>query len=220
MRYEAILFDMDGTVLYTLEDLHDAINAALAHFGMPALTLSQVQAYVGNGSARLVELALPAGTPEALRLEVLDWYKPYYDAHCNVKTRPYDGIPELMRQLRAAGLRLVIISNKPDSAVRLLAEDHFPGLLDLAVGETAQVRRKPWPDMIEVSAARLGLDRSRCLYVGDSEVDVLTAKNAGIDCASVCWGFRTRQQLLEAGAARIFDSTDSLRDWILGEEKQ
>ncbi len=216
MRYEAILFDMDGTVLYTLEDLHDAINAALAHFGMPALTLPQVQAYVGNGSARLVELAVPAGTSAETQQAVLDWYKPYYDAHCNVKTRPYDGIPELMRELRAAGLRLVIISNKPDSAVRLLAEDHFPGLLDLAVGETAQVRRKPWPDMIEVSAAHLGLDKSRCLYVGDSEVDVLTAKNAGIDCASVCWGFRTRQQLLEAGAARIFDSTDSLRDWILG----
>ena len=216
MRYEAILFDMDGTVLYTLEDLHDAINAALAHFGMPALTLEQVRAYVGNGSARLVELAVPEGTTEEKRQAVLDWYKPYYDAHCNVKTRPYDGIPELMRQLRAAGLRLVIISNKPDSAVRLLAEDHFPGLLDLAVGETARVRRKPWPDMIEVSAARLGLDKSRCLYVGDSEVDVLTARNAGIDCASVCWGFRSREQLLEAGAAHIFDSADSLRDWILG----
>lgn len=216
MRYEAILFDMDGTVLYTLEDLHDAINAALAHFGMPALTLPQVRAYVGNGSARLVELAVPAGTTEETRQAVLDWYKPYYDAHCNIKTRPYAGIPELMRELRAAGLRLVIISNKPDSAVRLLAEDHFPGLLDLAVGETAQVRRKPWPDMIEVSAARLGLDKNRCLYVGDSEVDVLTAKNAGIDCASVCWGFRSREQLLEAGADRIFDSADSLRDWILG----
>jgi len=218
MRYEAILFDMDGTVLYTLEDLHDAINAALAHFGMPALTLEQVRAYVGNGSARLVELAVPEGTTEETRQAVLDWYKPYYDAHCNVKTRPYAGIPELMLELRAAGLRLVIISNKPDSAVRLLAEDHFPGLLDLAVGETAQVRRKPWPDMIEVSAARLGLDKSRCLYVGDSEVDVLTAKNAGIDCASVCWGFRSREQLLEAGAERIFDSTDSLRDWILSRE--
>lgn len=215
MRYEAILFDMDGTVLYTLEDLHDAINAALAHFGMPGLTLEQVRAYVGNGSARLVELAVPAGTSAETQQAVLDWYKPYYDAHCNCKTRPYDGIPELMRDLRAAGLRLVIISNKPDSAVRLLAEDHFPGLLDLAVGETAQVRRKPWPDMIEVSAARLGLDKSRCLYVGDSEVDVQTAKNAGIDCASVCWGFRSRQQLLEAGAERIFDSADSLRDWIL-----
>lgn len=218
MRYEAILFDMDGTVLYTLEDLHDAINAALAHFGMPALTLPQVCAYVGNGSARLVELAVPAGTSEETRQAVLDWYKPYYDAHCNVKTRPYDGIPALMRELRTAGLRLAIISNKPDSAVKLLAEDHFPGLLDLAVGETARVRRKPWPDMIDVSAARLGLDKSRCLYVGDSEVDVLTARNAGIDCASVCWGFRSREQLEEAGAARIFDSADALRDWILSRE--
>ncbi len=215
MRYDAILLDMDGTVLYTLEDLADSMNAALRHFGMPEIRLDQARAYVGNGSARYVELALPAGTPEALRLEVLDWYKPYYDAHCSIKTRPYPGVPELMRDLRAAGLRLVIISNKPDASVRKLAEQHFAGLLDLAVGETAQVRRKPWPDMIEVSAERLGLDKARCLYVGDSEVDVLTARNAGIDCASVSWGFRSVGELEAAGAERIFDSPEALRDWIL-----
>ena len=215
MRYEAILLDMDGTVLDTLEDLADSMNAALRHFGMPEIRLDQARAYVGNGSARYVELALPAGTPEALRQEVLDWYKPYYDAHCSIKTRPSAGVPEMMRALRAAGLRLCIISNKPDASVRKLAEEHFPGLLDLAVGETAQVRRKPWPDMIEVSAARLGLDKSRCLYVGDSEVDVLTARNAGIDCASVSWGFRSAEELQAAGAAMLFDSPQTLRDWIL-----
>ena len=115
----------------------------------------------------------------------------------------------------AAGLRLCILSNKPDPAVRLLAEEHFPGLLDLAQGETAAIRRKPWPDMILACAGHLGIDKNRCLYVGDSEVDVLTAQNAGIDCASVCWGFRTRRQLEEAGASQIFDRPESLRDWIL-----
>ena len=215
MRYEAILLDMDGTVLDTLEDLADSMNAALWHFGMPEIRLDQARAYVGNGSARYVELALPAGTPEALRQEVLDWYKPYYDAHCSIKTRPYAGVPEMMRALRAAGLRLCIISNKPDASVRKLAEEHFPGLLDLAVGESAQLRRKPWPDMIEAAAARLGLDMVHCLYVGDSEVDVLTARNASIDCASVSWGFRSVEQLRSAGAAVIFDSPETLRDWIL-----
>ena len=114
-----------------------------------------------------------------------------------------------------SGEIVFVVSNKPDASVRKLAEEHFAGLLDLAVGETAQVRRKPWPDMIEVSAGRLGLDKARCLYVGDSEVDVLTARNAGIDCASVSWGFRSVGELEAAGAERIFDSPEALRDWIL-----
>ncbi len=215
MRYDAILLDMDGTVLNTLEDLADAMNAALRRFGMPERSLGEARAFVGNGSARYVELAVPPGTPEALRQTVLDWYKPYYDAHCSEKTRPYEGVPALLRTLRAAGLRLVIISNKPDPSVRQLAERHFPGLLDLAVGETAQLRRKPWPDMIDAAVRRLGLDKDRCLYVGDSEVDVLTAHNAGIDCACVCWGFRSREQLEEAGAPLIFDAPETLGAWIL-----
>lgn len=217
MKYDAILLDMDGTVLYTLEDLHDSINAALRHFEMPELSLDEVRAYVGNGSARLVEQAVPSGTPQSVQQAVLDWYKPYYDAHCRIKTRPYEGVLPLLERLKGAGLRLCVISNKPDTAVKLLAEDHFAGLLDLAVGETAKVRRKPWPDMIEVSAARLGLKKSRCLYVGDSEVDVLTARNAGIDCASVSWGFRSPEQLREAGASMLFDSPEQLGDWILNQ---
>lgn len=218
MRYDAILLDMDGTVLNTIEDLTDAMNAALRHYDMPERSLEEVRAFVGNGARRLVEQAVPAGTPEALTEQVLDWYKPYYDAHCQIKTRPYDGIDTLLRDLREKGLRLCILSNKPDPAVKILAEKHFPGLLDLALGETAAIRRKPWPDMILACAETLGIEKERCLYVGDSEVDVLTARNAGIDCASVCWGFRTRQQLLEAGAARIFDRPESLRDWILKQE--
>ena len=215
MRYDAILLDMDGTVLNTIEDLADAMNAALRHFGMPERSLAEVRAFVGNGAKRLVEQAVPAGTDEARRDEVLAWYKPYYDAHCQIKTRPYDGILPLLRRLRAAGLRLAVISNEPDPAVALLAQEHFAGLLDLAVGETARLRRKPWPDMVEEACARLGLRKERCLYVGDSEVDVLTARNAGLDCASVCWGFRSRKELENAGAAHLFESPEALGDWIL-----
>ena len=161
------------------------------------------------------KVTAPVGTDEALTQEVLAWYKPYYDAHCQIKTRPYDGILPLLRRLRAAGLRLAVISNKPDPAVALLAQEHFAGLLDLAVGETARLRRKPWPDMVEEACARLGLRKERCLYVGDSEVDVLTARNAGLDCASVCWGFRSRKELENAGAAHLFESPEALGDWIL-----
>ena len=215
MRYDVILLDLDGTVLYTLEDLTDSINAALRHFSMPELRMEQVRAYVGNGSARLVELAVPAGTSDELKQQVLDWYKPWYDAHCRIKTRPYNGILPLLHRLKEAGLRLCILSNKPDPAVKLLAEEHFPGLLELAAGETAEIRRKPWPDMIDHACAQLGYDKSRCLYVGDSEVDVLTARNAGVDCASVCWGFRSRETLEQAGASVILETPEALGDWIL-----
>ena len=180
MRYDAILLDMDGTVLNTIEDLADAMNAALRHFGMPERSLAEVRAFVGNGAKRLVEQAVPAGTDEA--------------------RRDFEGVR---------------ISNKPDPAVALLAQEHFAGLLDLAVGETARLRRKPWPDMVEEACARLGLRKERCLYVGDSEVDVLTARNAGLDCASVCWGFRSRKELENAGAAHLFESPEALGDWIL-----
>lgn len=218
MRFDAVLLDMDGTVLDTLEDLADATNAALRAFSLPERSVEEVRGIVGNGAERLIALATPEGTPESLRAEALAWFRVYYDAHCRVKTRPYDGILPLLEKLRAAGLRLAVISNKPDSAVKILAEEHFPGLLDLALGEKPPLRRKPWPDMIEAGCADLHLPVGRCLYVGDSEVDVLTAKNAGIACASVCWGFRSREELLDAGATALFDTPEELGSWILKTE--
>lgn len=215
MRYDAILFDMDGTVIDSLPDIAAATNAALRRFAMPERSLAEIRAFVGNGASRLIHLAVPAGTAEETTEAVLRWYLPWYDAHCRDTTKPYEGILPLLDELRAHGLKLAVISNKPDAAVKLIAEDFFAGRLDLAVGETAAVRRKPWPDMIEVSAQRLGLSPARCLYVGDSEVDVLTARNAGIDCASVSWGYRSRDELRAAGAAVILDTVAALRDWIL-----
>ena len=217
MRYRAVLYDMDGTVLDTLEDLKNAVNAALAAFGRPALTLEQVRAYVGNGSRRLIELALgsDAATEEVDRM--LAWYKPWYDAHCRILTRPYPGILPLMERLKAAGLRQAIVSNKPDSAVRALAADFFPGLAEFAVGERESegIRRKPWPDMLDAVRGQMGLERADCLYVGDSEVDLLTAANAGLRCVSVTWGFRSREQLLAAGAETLIDTPEALAELVL-----
>ena len=216
MEIQAVFYDMDGTVLDTLEDLKNAVNAALTAFSRPTLTLEQVRAYVGNGSRRLIELALGEGADEDEIERMLRWYKPYYDAHCRIQPRPYPGILPLMARLRDAGLRQAIISNKPDSAVRTLAADFFPGLAELALGERESegVRRKPWPDLLDAARTQMGLERSECLYVGDSEVDIQTAANAGLRCVSVTWGFRSREQLLAAGAETLVDSPEELGDLV------
>lgn len=221
MRYLAVLYDMDGTVLDTLEDLKNAASAAMRAFGRPPLTLEQTRRYVGNGSRRLIEQALGEGADEAEVERVLAWYKPWYNAHCRICTRPYPGILPLMARLKEAGVRQAIVSNKPDPTVRALAEDFFPGLAELAVGERESegIRRKPWPDMLDAARERMGLRREDCLYVGDSEVDVLTAKNAGLRCAAVSWGFRSREQLIAAGAEILIDTPEALGDLVLGKER-
>ena len=210
MRYRAVLFDMDGTVLDTLEDLYQAVNRSLEEFQLPIVSREQVRAGLGNGAAHLIACCVPGDCPPELRQQVLDWYKPWYDAHCRIATQPYPGIVPLMQRLKARGVKLAIISNKPDPAVRELAEAFFPGLLETAVGESATVRRKPDPSAVLTAAERMGIPLCECVYVGDSEVDVQTAQNAGMDGIFVSWGFRTRQQLLEAGAAAIADTAEEL----------
>lgn len=218
MSIRAVLYDMDGTVLDTLEDLKNAANAAMAAFGRPQLSLAQVRRYVGNGSRRLIELALGDGATEAEIDRVLAWYKPWYDAHCRIHTRPYPGVLPMMERLHAAGIRQAIVSNKPDSAVRALTASFFPGLAETAAGERESegIRRKPWPDMLHAVREQMGLRREDCLYVGDSEVDLLTAANAGLRCVSVSWGFRSREQLLAAGAQILVDTPEELAELVLG----
>ncbi len=196
-----MIFDLDGTLLDSLADLHSATNVTLAHFGCPARTLEEVRQFVGNGARRLLELALP-GTPEDPDLEeVLEFYKAYYAAHSRERTAPYPGIPEALRRL---GQRhpLAIVSNKPDNAVKILCQDYFPGIY--ALGEHTGCPRKPAPDMVYTCMKDLGVDR--CIYIGDSEVDVLTAKNAGVPCLSVTWGFRD-EELIRAHGGRWFCRT-------------
>ena len=190
----AILFDLDGTLLDTLGDLHASTNAVLQAFAYPTRTIDEVRQFVGNGARRLIEQAVPAGE-EARVDEVLAAFQTYYAAHCDILTRPYPGIPELLASL-AGKYPLAVVSNKPDRAVKELANIYFPALY--ARGESADCPRKPAPDMVHMAMQALGADR--CIYVGDSEVDVLTAKNAGVPCLSVTWGFRDEQTLRAAGA--------------------
>ena len=192
-----IMFDLDGTLLDTLEDLLDATNYALRTCGYPERTLPELRRFVGNGALNQIRLSCPEGTaPEEVQ-RVLDIYKPYYTDHCQIKTKPYSGIPEALACLREK-YPIAIVSNKPDSAVKALCADYFPGIY--ALGETADCPRKPAPDMVWRTME--ALDAQTCIYVGDSEVDVLTAKNAAVPCLSVLWGFRDIEDMEAAGAVR------------------
>lgn len=215
MRYRAVLFDMDGTVLDTLGDLANACNHTLRAFSLPERTRGEIAHFLGNGAAWLISHAVPEGTDEARVREILAAYQPWYDAHCDIETAPYPGIPALMRALKEAGVRQAVISNKQDSAVQLLSELHFPGLLDFSVGESATVRRKPNPDAVLAALAAMGVSGEEAVYVGDTEVDMATARNAGLPCAVVGWGFRTEEELRALGAERIFRSAEELQEWLL-----
>ena len=205
-----ILFDLDGTLLDTLEDLLDATNHALALYGFPPRTLPELRRFVGNGAANQIRLSLGEGN-EAMTDRVLAAYKPYYTAHCRIKTRPYDGIPEALARL-GEKYPIAIVSNKPDAAVKALCADFFPGIY--ALGEAPDCPRKPAPDMLYKAMAAIGTET--CVYVGDSEVDVLTAKNANVPCLSVLWGFRDREDLQTAGAEHFCETPEKLEE-ILNE---
>lgn len=212
MKYKAVLYDMDGTVLDTLADLTDAVNVSLRRFGLPEQPAMHVRDVLGNGARRLIMGCLPEGTDERTADAVLEFYKPYYDAHCREKTAPYPGITELMQRLRDAGVKQVVVSNKPDGAVKELAELFFGGLIESAVGESETVRLKPCPDAVLAAAKLMGVSKDECVYVGDSEVDIETARRAGMDCISVAWGFRDEDMLRAEGASCIVRSAEELFD--------
>ncbi len=190
-----ILFDLDGTLLDTLEDLTDATNYALSQFGCPPRTAAEIRSFVGSGALRQMTLALPGNPGDPTPEEVLAVYKPYYESHCQIKTRPYSGVPEMLRAVMAE-YPAAVVSNKPHAAAEALCREFFPGVY--ALGELPGTPRKPQPDMLYKAMAELGVDA--CVYVGDSEVDVLTARNAGLPCLAVLWGFRDRDRLEAAGA--------------------
>ena len=188
-----ILFDLDGTLLDTLEDLLDATNYALEVHGFPKRTLPELRRFVGNGAYNQMRLSVPEGTaPEKIQ-EVLDTYKPYYTDHCQIKTKPYEGILETLERLKQT-YPIAIVSNKPDAAVKALCAKYFPGYY--ALGEAPDCPRKPAADMVFKAMAAIGVEQ--CVYVGDSEVDVRTAKNAGVPCVSVLWGFRDKEDMPDA----------------------
>lgn len=215
--YDTIVFDLDGTLLDTLEDLMISTNAALAEHGMPTRTLDEVRRFVGNGAVRLVSRAVPEGTAPEGEASVLAAFKRHYEVHCEDHTAPYDGVPELLARLREAGARMAVVSNKPDFAVQELVGRRFPGTFDCVLGECEErgVRKKPAPDMVDAVLERLGASRDGLVYVGDSEVDVATAAACSCSCLSCSWGFRDRRQLVEAGATTIVDTPAELERILL-----
>ena len=180
-----VVFDLDGTLLDTLEDLTDSVNYAIGKFGMPERTIDEIRSFVGNGIAKLIERVIPEGAENPHYEEILKTFRAYYALHCKDKTKPYDGILKMLDQLEEEGYQMAVVSNKFDAAVKELCGLYFGKRIKTAVGESGKVRKKPAPDAV---------------YVGDSDVDLATARNVPMTCISVTWGFRSREQLLAAGA--------------------
>lgn len=197
---DTIIFDLDGTLLNTLEDLTDSVNHAMKVFGFPQHTIEEIRSFVGNGAPTLIARSIPRGKENPSYEAVLAAFKEYYAAHCEDKTNPYAGVMELLAQLKEEGYRMAVVSNKFDGAVKRLCKKYFGDYLEAAIGESADVKRKPAPDTVYRALHELSCDGSRAVYVGDSEVDIQTAENASLPCVSVTWGFRTAEQLKAAGA--------------------
>ena len=215
MAYKLAIFDLDGTILDTLEDLADAMNYALGEHGYPGRTIEEVRRFVGNGIRKLIERAVPAGLAKEEIDRVHETFSAYYQQHCADKTRPYEGVLPLLERLRAAGCLTAVVSNKADAAVQPLCRRYYNGLFDYAVGERTGIRRKPDPDSVQEVLRRLQVEAADAVYIGDSEVDIQTAKNAGLDSIIVTWGFRDRDYLESQGGRRFEDRPEEIEQIIL-----
>lgn len=210
MKYDTIIFDLDGTLLNTLDDLRDSLNAVFIKNGYEEKSLEEVRRFVGNGVRKLVRRALPMECPEEEVDRILREFTEHYNRNMQNRTRPYDGIMELLLDLNRYGYKLAIVSNKFDSAVKELAITYFGDLIPVAIGESEGVKRKPAPDSVFQALKELGSDPAKALYIGDSETDVQTAKNAGLPIVGVTWGFRTRELLRSEGADFLIDTPKEL----------
>ena len=205
-----VIFDLDGTLLYTLEDLQGSVNYALSQMNYALRNLEEVRHFVGHGVYRLIERAVPDGTSREEIDRTFEIFREHYSKNCNVTTRAYDGILDLLTILKEKGYHLAIVSNKMDSAVKALNEIYFNTWISVAIGATDTVRKKPAPDTVFAAMKELGVSPKETIYVGDSEVDIETAKNAGIPCISCKWGFRDLEVLEEAGATMLVDRPDEI----------
>ncbi len=216
MKYKAAIFDLDGTLLDTLDDLWDAVNHTMDMYGFPRRTRDEVRSFVGNGVERLIELSVPDGLNNPKFTEAVASYRAYYAANSEHKTAPYAGVTGLIRNLLADGVAVSVVSNKPHGSTVTLCAKYFP---DIAVvcgeREAEGIRRKPYPDTVFRAVEDLGLTVGDCVYIGDSEVDIRTAANAGMDCISVLWGFRDEDCLRAEGATVFVRSADELYDAIV-----
>ncbi|MDC7294480.1 MULTISPECIES: HAD family hydrolase [unclassified Butyrivibrio] len=210
MKYSTIIFDMDGTLLDTIEDITDSLNYVMERNGLNSFSIDRVKHMVGSGSAVLIERALEGGRENPDFDRILSEYSEYYEAHCNIKTGPYHHIPELLQALKNKGYKLAIVSNKPMAAVEELRKAYFDDFVEVAIGVTDKLRRKPYPDECLFAMEELHSSKEECIYVGDSEIDHQTAVNTGLKCISCLWGFRTKQELLDAGAGDNYFVNDPL----------
>ncbi len=214
--YPAVVFDMDGTILNTLEDLKISLNQALEAEGFPPHTLEEVRQTVGNGYRNLMRDSCPPGTSDEVVEQVFQAFSEHYAVHYADHTRPYDGIPELLATLKGAGLKLAVVSNKGDREARHLADLNFPGIFDAVIGQRDDVPRKPNPQMVEIVLSEMGVGADEAVYVGDSEVDIKTATAAGLPFILVLWGFRSRAQLEAAGGREFCETVGELEAHLLG----
>lgn len=209
---KTVLFDLDGTLLDTLQDIADSVNYAMNEMGFPAKTLEEVRKSVGNGIQKLIEGVVPNDKKDQAP-KALEIFRPYYAAHSQVKSAPYPGILPLIDRLTKDGYACGVVSNKPNKAVLELCETFFPSFA-VAAGEKEGVARKPKPDGIFRALEEIGGNKEQCIYIGDSDVDIITAKNAGIPAIAVTWGFRDREDLEKAGAEYFADTAEELYERI------
>lgn len=214
MKKNTVIFDLDGTLLDTLQDLADATNYALRKQGMPERTVEEVRQFVGNGVRLLMIRAIPGGEENPLFEETFALFKSYYGEHCNDHTRPYEGIMELLATLREKGYAVAIVSNKIDFAVKELSKLYFQGIVPVAIGEKEGIRRKPAPDTVFEALKELGRTKEEAVYVGDSDVDIETAQNAGMPCISVLWGFRDKAFLKAHGASHYAEKAEEILKYV------
>lgn len=215
MKYDLVIFDLDGTSLETIGDLAAAINGALEKESLPTRPLPLVRLGIGGGIENLVRVSTPEGTDETVIQRLIADFKVRYSRDVNVLTHPFDGVVDMFKKIREAGIRLTVNSNKTDEAVRLLCDSHFPGLVEYIVGERAEFPRKPAPDGALHILKTMNISPDRALYIGDGDSDVMTARNAGLACAWVSWGYRTREELGDLVPDYIFDTVEDLEKFIL-----
>ena len=214
MKYSLAIFDMDGTILNTLDDMTDSLNEILTKYNFPLHTVDEVRFMVGNGIPKLVERALPDGRSTPQFDQILSDFIAYYEKHCAIKTAPYAGVVDCIKALRAAGLKIAVNTNKVEPAAIALCDDYFPGLFDIISGSRPGMPPKPAPDGIYEILSRAGMDGKsdgqRAVFIGDSDVDMQTGMNAGLDVIGVDWGFRGKKFLEEHGARVIMMTAEEL----------
>lgn len=211
---DTVIFDLDGTLLYTIEDLTDGVNYAMEQFGYPSHTVEAVRNMVGNGIKNLIKRAIPDGMDNPDFENVFNAFKAFYTDNCMVKTRPYDGIMDVLEYLKGKGFKTAIVSNKNNQAVQRLKEHFFDDYIMVTVGQSDDIQKKPAPDMVLKAMKELKSDAATCVYVGDSEVDYETAKNAGMKGIIVSWGFRDRTELEKLADVTLADKPAQLLDMI------